>query len=143
MLRALLVACVAVAAGGAAGGDATVSGVYLWRIAVSRLRPDVDVASSLVDTIELGAVAFSSVLHAASSRYGGYYFSRSTELSDSVEASCVAPGRLARARRRGASRAGSNRRSGTSDRVEVVFYLGGMALCPTLLVISNGWLIAC
>ena len=91
-----------------------------------------------------GAVGgFSSVLHAASFRYGGYYFSRSTELSDSVEASCVAPGRLARARRRGASRAGSNRRSGTSDRVEVVFYLGGMALCPTLLVISNGWLIAC
>ena len=32
MLRALLVACVAVAAGGAAGGDATVSGVYLWRM---------------------------------------------------------------------------------------------------------------
>ena len=53
---------------------------------------------------------FSSVLHAASSRYGGYYFARSTELSDSVEASRVAPGRLARARRRGASRAGSNRR---------------------------------
>ena len=107
-------------------------------------------SSSLVDTIEFcwgpwsqDPGGFSSVLHAASSRYGGYYFSRSTELSDSVEASCVAPGRLARARRRGASRAGSNRRSGTSDRVEVVFYLGGMALCPTLLVISNGWLIAC
>ena len=74
-------------------------------------------SSSLVDTIEFcwgpwsqDPGGFSSVLHAASSRYGGYYFARSTELSDSVEASRVAPGRLARARRRGASRAGSNRR---------------------------------
>ena len=32
MLRAILVACVGVAAGGADSGNSTVSGVYLWRM---------------------------------------------------------------------------------------------------------------
>ena len=111
MLRALLVACVAVAAGGAAGGDATVSGVYLWRM----------------------RKAGSGSLQLLTEHYAraGHYFVVPNART------CVEIKFTAR----------SSRHLLDTGRfesaVEVVFYLGGMALCPTLLVISNGWLIAC
>ena len=167
MLRALLVACVAVAAGGAAGGDATVSGVYLWRMrkagsgSLQLLTEHYAraghyfVVPNARTCVEIKFTARSS-RHLLDGVHGDAESSppdrasaaTSSPRTDSVKNYRVHPTHwLISTQARTTMKAIARPLPGVTGRfesaVEVVFYLGGMALCPTLLVISNGWLIAC